>query len=66
MMIPDSGVFGYDLSFRNNSCLPEEMRKRLPIGVRERMADDMSACWIGSNCSTTILHSHSSALDYIQ
>uniref|UniRef100_A0A0A9G6A5 Uncharacterized protein n=1 Tax=Arundo donax TaxID=35708 RepID=A0A0A9G6A5_ARUDO len=39
------------------------MSKGLPIGVGERVADHMSACWISSNCSITVFHPHSSALE---
>jgi len=63
--LPDCRVLRYDLSIRDNSRLPEKMCKGLPIGVRERLADHMSACWISSNCSITVLYPHSSALIYI-
>jgi hypothetical protein len=65
VIIPDCRVLRYDLSIRDNSGLPQKMCDGLPIGVRERMADHMSACRISSNCYITILHPHSSALIYI-
>jgi hypothetical protein len=64
--VPDRQVFRYDLSIRDNSRLPEEVCEGLTIGVREHMADHMSTCRVSCNCSITILHPDSSALNNIQ
>jgi hypothetical protein len=64
--VPDHLVFRYGLSIRDNSCLPEKMSNRLPIGMRECMADHMSTYRVSCNCSITILHPESGALNYMQ
>lgn len=56
----------YDSSIGDISRLPEKMGQGLPVCVGERVADHMSACRISSNCSVTILHSHSGALIYME
>jgi hypothetical protein len=63
--IPDGRVLWYDFSISDISRLPEEMSQWLPVRVRVRVADHMSAGRISSDRHITILHPHSSALVYM-
>lgn len=66
MSVPDDRVLCYDGSIRHISRLPEKMRQRLSVGVRERVADHMGARDVGRDRRVAILHPHRGALVPIQ
>jgi hypothetical protein len=66
MSVPDYRVLCYDASVGHIGRLREKMCQRLAIGVGEGVADDVSICDIGRDCSITVLHRDCGALNSIQ
>ena len=66
MSVPDYRVLCYDACVGHIGRLREKMCQRLAIGVGEGVADDVSICDIGRDCSITVLHRDCGALNSIQ
>ena len=64
--VPDDRVLCYDGSVRHIGRLAEEVRQRLPVSVREGLADDMRTSNIRRGRCVTVLHPDRGTLNSIQ
>ena len=64
--VPDDRVLCYDGSVRHIGRLAEEVRQRLPVRVREGLADDMRTSNIRCGRCVAVLHPDRGTLNSIQ